>query len=144
MKICEGGIKFYNHYYSIAMLENRITQLNERIKDLDIISGINKKMSEYSEISYEIEECKTILNQLEDQMNDTLNSKKDQISQITDDTFTSFMKDISNDIQKFDANGGLEDKITEYKKILDKITICENYLQTQKFEVVYVDELNNK
>lgn len=130
------------------MLSKRINDIDQKIKELDFVSGFKKSIAEFNKINNELEICKNELSKIEEQVNcnsDTdvafsqrnENNKIDE--QINDNNFNDFLLNLRMITEIF-PELDIEEQIKLYQDALNKIKLCEKYLETRKIEIIYIDK----
>lgn len=120
------------------MIPSKITEIEQKIKGLDSISGFKKSIIEYNKICKDIETCKSMISKFESQINDICSSSnKDNCDITTDDEFSKEMEELNLMCEHFNELD-LDNQIEVYKILLKKINKCDLYLTNLKMDIIYL------
>jgi len=122
------------------MITSKIADIEQKIKNLDEISGFKKSVMEYNKICKELVVCKSMLNQIEEKINtgSNMNNNIEITNDIaTEEDFTKEMEELDLLCNNFD-DLDLDDQVDVYSILLNKIAKCDKYLENLKMEIIAV------
>lgn len=124
------------------MLSDKIININNDIAKLST-KNINPILinKEFNRLTEQIKDCKNILNNVTNKIDEILNLKSNESSSILidDETFEKYSKDIEESY-KIIENEDLENQIKTFELIIKKINLCDFYLTNKKKEIIYCDD----
>lgn len=116
--------------------------------------NIKEIIVKYKELSIKVQDARKLLDAVElrtknitDKFTNNVNTEisKDNVIQIDQNTYNTSYDELQKLVNNFyndkgsQDNKNIMDMLTEYEKITDKITVCYNYLKTQKYEIINLD-----
>jgi hypothetical protein len=123
-------------------IDSVLEEISQDIEKMSASSSkdIRKNVVRYNYNLKKIEECKTKLNSLHQEIQevDTSSSSEELIN---DEEYLKFIEQL-DEVKKIISNNNpvkLAEMVNIYKNALNKITKCRDYLENQKIEVVNVD-----
>ena len=118
------------------MLTDKINELEQKIKDLDISTNLKSTITEHKKIQLEINKHIDIINQYEESLKQP---NDEQINVITDDIYHQNLDEIKLLNELFDKLD-LSEQIQLNQSIIPKIKECDKYLSNQKIEIINLDK----
>ena len=123
-------------------IDSVLEEISQDIEKMSASSSkdIRKNVVRYNYNLKKIEECKTRLNSLHQEIQevDTSSSSEELIN---DEEYLKFIEQL-DEVKKIISSNNpvkLAEMVNIYKNALNKITKCRDYLENQKIEVVNVD-----
>lgn len=120
------------------MLSDKIIDLENKIKNLNEIQGFKKSIAEYNKIKKELDKYMDEIMELE--KNIEISCEIEEITDpISDEKYFEYISEIKSLSEIFE-NLEINEQIQIYQNIKNKIKQCDDYLKSQKMEVIYIDK----
>jgi hypothetical protein len=118
------------------MLQDMMTDIAEEIEKIEKVTGIKKKINAHEMLTKKIDECEIYI----DKLRQSLAPKTvDTFTTLTDEEFIKMYGELEQMAQELNACENVEDKISIHNIILQNVAKCEQYLNNQKQEIVYIE-----
>lgn len=120
-------------------IDKMVLLIEEKLKEINKCENLNDILKQNKLIEADIDKLenkiKTVQSEME-QINDNIQNDTNNI--IDDEKYQKYMLDIEKYINDFENSANLEKQIDTYKKISNKIKLCEEYLNNKKIEIVKI------
>lgn len=125
------------------MLLQKINKINDKIALIKEINGFNKTCGEINVIHKEIEECKKECEGYELKINSVHDKFEKLEINITDDDYAKNLIELNYlvvNLENMEKSKDFDEVLKNYENALLLIKQCENYLNFQKTEIIYLDK----
>ena len=115
----------------ISNINNKLIMLQKEIK-------FNEIIKEHKNIENELTELEHVLNKIKNKFEISIKNinKKKKIDMIDDNTYDKYMQELEKDLSDISDKIDLDDQINKYKIYLEKIKLCELYLDNKKAVII--------
>lgn len=115
-------------------ISEQLEELDKLINELQTEQNMNKIIKLHKELNEMIQELETKLGEETKE----INNMKLKPQELTEEKYDDYIKYITSLFNQDLENEQLEDLIKIYKKVSNKITSCENYLESKKLDIEYI------
>jgi|688.fasta_scaffold137220_3 hypothetical protein len=120
-------------------IEEKISDIKDRINNLDYSKGLQEGMTEYDTLVTEIKETEKGIKKIQEYIDKKKFLSTDQISIIDDGEFKAHLDSIPELIKELETNTNLNDAIKKFAIIKNIIESCRKYEENIKMTITKIE-----
>jgi hypothetical protein len=121
-------------------IDKSITSIEEKLKELNKCVNLGDILKQNKNVEIDINKLEGKIKNLQNEVEKLNENDEDDKSDLIDDEkYQKYVLDIEKYVNDFDNLHDVEKQVETYKKMLHKIKLCEEYLNSKKIEIIKIN-----